>query len=103
MMKKETYIKSLNLLFATIILAKLIYMTIALFVERSLWLDEALLVKSICVRDFAGLLEGNLEYGQSSPVGYLMVSKLFTIIFGVRELSFRLYGYLFTIASAITV
>ena len=103
MMKKETYIKSLNLLFATIILAKLIYMTIALFVERSLWLDEALLVKSICVRDFAGLLEGNLEYGQSSPVGYLMVSKLFTIIFGVRELSFRLYGYLFTIASAIIV
>lgn len=102
-MKKETYIKSLNLLFATIILAKLVYMTIALFTERSLWLDEALLVKCICVRDFTGLLEGNLDYGQSAPVGYLMVSKFFTTIFGIRELSFRLYGYLFTIASAITV
>ena len=102
-MKKGTYLQIINSLSIISIGYLLVYATIALFTQRSLWIDEAMLAKCICVRDYASLWEGNLNYGQSSPIGYLLCAKFFCGILGETELALRLYGYLLTIGSAIMV
>lgn len=58
--------------------------------NRSLWIDEATLAKSILTRSFAGLLE-SLEYRQIAPVGFLMMEKLMVLLFGGGELALRLF------------
>ncbi len=65
---------------------------------RSLWLDEAMLASSIVDRGFAGLFQP-LEYGQGSPIGFLLVEKVFHLLFGRSEYSLRLFPLLVGIAS----
>jgi len=65
---------------------------------RSLWLDEAMLASSVVDRGFAGLFQP-LEYGQGSPAGFLLVEKIFHLLFGRSEYSLRLFPLLVGIAS----
>lgn len=65
---------------------------------RSLWLDEAMLAQSVVNRGFAGLFQP-LEYGQGSPIGFLLVEKVFHLLFGRSEFSLRLFPLLVGIAS----
>jgi uncharacterized membrane protein len=65
---------------------------------RSLWLDEAMLASSVVNRGFAGLFQP-LEYGQGSPIGFLLVEKVFHLLFGRNEYSLRLFPLLVGIAS----
>ena len=65
---------------------------------RSLWLDEAMLAQSIVDRSFAGLFLP-LEYGQSAPVGFLLVEKIFNLLFGRSEYALRLFPLMAGIAS----
>lgn len=52
-------------------------------VNRSLWIDEAFLASSFSKRSFMGiLLEGEFEYLQTAPLGWLWLEKILTIIFG---------------------
>lgn len=57
--------------------------------NRSLWLDESLVVSSILDRSFGGLLQP-LDYGQTAPVGFLFLVKIATLVFGTSELALRL-------------
>lgn len=57
--------------------------------NRSLWLDESLIVSSILDRSLGGLLEP-LNYGQTAPVGFLFLVKLSTLLFGTSEFALRL-------------
>lgn len=57
--------------------------------NRSLWLDESLIVSSILDRSFGGLLEP-LDYGQTAPAGFLFLVKLATLWFGTGEFALRL-------------
>jgi uncharacterized membrane protein len=65
---------------------------------RSLWLDEAMLASSVVDRGFAGLFQP-LEYGQGSPVGFLLVEKAFHLLFGRSEYSLRLFPLLAGLAA----
>jgi uncharacterized membrane protein len=56
---------------------------------RSLWLDEAMLALNIIRRPWAGLLLP-LDYHQGAPVGYLMLVKAVTTVFGTGEMALRL-------------
>ena len=52
-------------------------------VNRSFWIDEAFLASSFSKRTFLGiLLEGEFDYLQSAPLGWLWFEKLLSILFG---------------------
>jgi uncharacterized membrane protein len=55
-------------------------------------LDEAMLALNIINRSFSGLFQQPMEYGQSSPIGYVTSVKVITLIFGDSEYSLRLYS-----------
>ncbi len=69
-------------------------------INRSLWLDEAMLSNNIIARNFAGLLEP-LDSRQIAPIGFLYVQKIFTILFGENEYALRLLPLLCGILSVI--
>lgn len=60
--------------------------------NRSLWLDEAMLVSSICTRSFSQLISSPLDWGQSSPIGWLFVVKLITMVFGTSVAALRIWS-----------
>ncbi|MBI5932415.1 MAG: glycosyltransferase family 39 protein [Chloroflexi bacterium] len=62
-------------------------------VNRSLWLDEAMLTNNILARDFAGLFHP-LDNDQGAPVGFLLVQKLVTLALGDSEYALRLVPFL---------
>ena len=62
-------------------------------VNRSLWLDEAMLANNIIARDFAGLFR-QLDNDQGAPVGFLLVQKLVTLALGDSEYALRLIPFL---------
>jgi hypothetical protein len=57
---------------------------------RSLWSDEAMLALNIVNRDFAGMFKP-LDYDQGSPIGFLLVEKIFSAILGESEFALRLF------------
>ena len=65
---------------------------------RSLWLDEAMLSLNILQRSWAGLLQP-LDYHQGAPIGYLMLAKAATMVFGTSEWALRLVPLLAALAA----
>ena len=51
-----------------------------------------MLALNILNRSFGGLFQQPMEYGQSSPIGYVISVKAITLIFGDSEYSLRLYS-----------
>ncbi len=66
--------------------------------NRALWLDELKLSLNIISRDYAGLLEP-LDYRQGAPIGFLMLQKLATDVFGPNEYALRIFPLMAGIAS----
>jgi hypothetical protein len=62
-------------------------------VDRALWLDEALIVRSVLDRGFAGLLQP-LEFGQTAPYGFLALERLAVMLLGTGEHALRLVPFL---------
>ena len=62
------------------------------FYNRSLWVDEAMLVSSICTRSLTELVASPLDSGQSAPVGYLFVVKLITMLWNTSEAALRIFS-----------
>ena len=56
---------------------------------RSLWSDEAKLALNITDRSWTGLLKA-LDHNQVAPIGYLMLEKTFSLIFGNSDWSMRI-------------
>lgn len=67
-------------------------------VNRSLWLDEGLLVSNILPRTWAGLLEP-LHRGQTAPLGFMAVEKALATVLGPSELVLRLVPLLAGLAA----
>jgi hypothetical protein len=66
--------------------------------NRALNGDEAVLAQSILNRSYSGLA-GLLDYDQCAPLGFLMVEKFFTNVFGTSEYSLRLWPLICGIAA----
>lgn len=65
---------------------------------KELWVDEAALALNISNRSFAELLQP-LDFLTGAPVGFLMLVKLATEVFGNNELSLRLFPLIAGIGS----
>jgi len=71
-------------------------------VNRSLWLDEAMLAWSFSKRPFFQLWKGPLEWLQSAPLGWLYYEKTLSVVFGNTEFVLRIgsiIGYILTLFS----
>jgi 4-amino-4-deoxy-L-arabinose transferase-like glycosyltransferase len=62
-------------------------------VNRSLWLDEAMLSDNIVSRSFGGLTQW-LDYDQQAPIGFLWSQKISVLLFGNNEYALRLIPFL---------
>ncbi|HSQ40145.1 MAG TPA: glycosyltransferase family 39 protein, partial [Anaerolineales bacterium] len=62
-------------------------------VNRSLWLDEAMLANNILGRDFAGLFR-QLDNDQGAPIGFLLLQKTITLALGDSEFALRILPFL---------
>lgn len=67
-------------------------------VNRSLWLDEALLVDNFLPRSWAGLLRP-LDRGQTAPIGFLAAEKALATLLGGSEYVLRLLPLLAGLAT----
>jgi hypothetical protein len=67
-------------------------------VNRSLWMDEAMLALSIIRRSFSELLKP-LDFNQAAPVAFLMLQRLAVELQGDSELALRLVPLLAGIGS----
>lgn len=78
---------SLILIFLGISISILLYSA-----NRGLWLDEAMLAYSFNTRSFFNLTTSILEWDQSSPILYLYIVKIITLIFGTSEMTLRIFS-----------
>lgn len=69
-------------------------------VNRSLWLDEGLLVSNFLNRSWAGLFEP-FHRGQTSPIGFLALEKLAVAALGRSEYALRLVPLLAGLATLV--
>ena len=67
------------------------------YVDRSLWLDEAMLSYSFGKRSPTNLWDGPFEANQIAPLAWLYVVKLITIAFGNTEFILRIASIVFYI------
>lgn len=91
--KVEFFLKSnsiLDVLPLTIVIVGILLRLIQYFINRSLWIDEAFLALNIINKSWLELLNP-LDYNQAAPVGFLLIEKLITQIFGASEYSLRLF------------
>ncbi len=68
--------------------------------NRSLWLDEAMLSLNILSRSPAELFKP-LDYAQGAPVGFLLLEKLSVVFFGSSEQALRLPALLAGLISTV--
>jgi hypothetical protein len=65
---------------------------------RSLWSDEAMLALNIVNRNFIGFFKP-LDWDQGSPIGFLLLEKIFSLPFGRSEYALRFFPLVSGIAS----
>jgi hypothetical protein len=70
------------------------------FLARPLWHDECSLAWSVLTRNFLGFFKP-LENEQKAPVLFMMLSKMVTIPFGIREISIKLVSFLSGLGSIV--
>ena len=99
-MKTERYFyRALNILLIIVIAVSTAHVFTAYFIDRSLWIDEAMLMKSVVTRDFAGILAGMFDDNQSAPPGYMILVKAISYVFGNSTMSLRLASMILFFAS----
>ena len=85
-------------LFAILFLAMAVRLFLFFGVEKSLWLDEAALALNILDKNFLELFKP-LQYAQSAPPLFLVLTKALVSIFGASERALRFIPFLCSILS----
>ena len=105
-LSRKNYLFLIEIIFLYLITNGILFAIYKYYNCRSLWADEATFAQTILTRDFVGIMHGNFDYGQSGPLGFVLISKLCTIVFGHNEYALRLpslFAYLCTIPLIYTI
>lgn len=97
-MKRLPRLASRDWISLALILAGFVLRLRQYLVNRSLWLDEAMLANNILARTFAGLFQP-LDNNQGAPIGFLLLQKTVTLTLGDSEYALRLLPFLAGILS----
>jgi hypothetical protein len=62
--------------------------------DQSLWFDELSIARNVIGRSLIDLVREPLAYQQIAPIGYLVLVKLSTLLFGPSDLALRLPAFL---------
>lgn len=87
---EKIFDRTLNIILLAVIVLCTVHVVWGWAVGRSLWIDEAMLMKSVLTRDVPGILGGFFDDDQSSPPGYMLIVKVFTSVLGTSEYVLRL-------------
>ena len=86
-------IKSIHLILLLFIILGFVLALVNFFHFRSLWIDEASLALNIVNKPVKELLKP-LDYEQVAPIGFLLVEKAFSSLFGNTDWSLRIFPLL---------
>lgn len=67
--------------------------------RTSMWFDELTAALNVRDKSFYQLATESLEYNQVAAVGFLLLQKLSTVLFGVNDHAYRLFPFIFSIVS----
>lgn len=95
----NNYKKYITYFFYICIIIGIILHIVPFFYNRSLWIDESMLASSIITRNMSNLISKPLDWGQSSPIGYIYIIKIITLLLGTSETVLRLWSLITSIAS----
>jgi len=76
-----------------LVLLGLLWRTVRYALGFPIWGDEAMLISSLSVRDFGGMIRP-LEYSQIAPVGFMWAELATTKVLGLSEWALRLLPWL---------
>ncbi len=94
MLNKFSYVRGTKIVLGMGVLLALIQY----FSGRSIWLDEAKIALNILDRSYLGLLEP-LHSNQVAPILFLWAERFFGDLFGINDMSLRLFPLLAYLAS----
>ena len=89
---KEIRHNKVNIFLTFCIIIGIILHVVPFIYKRSLWIDEAMLISSICTRSFSELVATPLDWGQSAPIGWLFIVKLITTLWNTSETALRIFS-----------
>ena len=91
-------VRHINFWFAVVIIVNVMLCYIHFIGHSSMWFDE--LTSALNIRDssFFQLATQSLNYNQVAPVGFLLLEKLATVLFGINDHAYRLFPYIFSIS-----
>ena len=99
-MNTVNFNKYLGWCFTALAILASVHTLVWLFKDPTLWIDDAMLMKSVVTRDFAGLFAGKLDFHQSAPIGWLLIVKTFETLLGNTPIVLRLTGVVLYFVSA---
>jgi hypothetical protein len=65
--------------------------------RSSMWFDELTSALNIRDRSFYQLATESLDHNQVAPVGFLLLEKLATVLFGVNDHAYRFFPFVFSL------
>ncbi len=85
----KSKINGKTLIYSLIVLG-IILRVVQYLYNRSIWLDESFIALNVMNRSFLELLKP-LDFGQAAPLGFVLIEKIMTSIFGNGEYALRLF------------
>lgn len=86
---------SLGITVAIVILLAMVLRTVHYMANPSMWYDELAVARNITDRNLVGLLSEPLDHLQVAPAGFLLATKVSTMLFGENEYALRLMPWAF--------
>lgn len=99
-MNTVNFNKYLGWFFTALAILASVHTLVWLSKDPTLHIDDAMLMKSVVTRDFAGLFAGKLDFHQSAPIGWLLIVKTFETLLGNTPVVLRLTGVVLYFVSA---
>jgi hypothetical protein len=93
--------RHINFWIALVFIIGIVLHSIQFAFHTSMWFDELTCALNVRDRSFYQLITGSLDYNQVAPVGFLLLEKLSTVMFGINDHAYRFFPFLFSVISMV--